>query len=181
VPVGYELLPTLLSLFAATGLSGLGLFLAGRGGRFGVAGWITGSLCAGIGACLMLWLAMEAMALRAELEWNLQAVGAAAAMAMVTASAALWLAFNLRRPAQRVAAAVALGAAFCATHQLGMAAATLVGTKAAPAGRLVIGSSHLDLVVCLAAVVVLLAIHSMLAARAAVASAREQLLRQLHA
>jgi NO-binding membrane sensor protein with MHYT domain len=52
------------------------------------------------------------------------------AIAVVAATAALWLAFHVRKLTHRIAAALVMGGAVCSMHYTGMAAATLVCTTA---------------------------------------------------
>lgn len=53
IPITYDLLLTVISLVAAIVISGASLYLAGKGGKFTVSGWLAGSFLAGLGVCVM--------------------------------------------------------------------------------------------------------------------------------
>ena len=55
-------------------------------------------------------------------------MAASIAIAVVAATAALWLAFNSQSLAKRLGAAVIMGAAVCSMHYVGMAAADFICT-----------------------------------------------------
>ena len=55
-------------------------------------------------------------------------MGVSLVIAIVAATAALWLAFNTSTAALRIAAALVMGAAVCAMHYTGMAAADFICT-----------------------------------------------------
>jgi NO-binding membrane sensor protein with MHYT domain len=125
VNVGYRPLETILSLLAAVLVSTLALgYMAARpfnSRRLWIAGPLTG-----LGVALMHYLGMVGMRFGGEFVWSDQTVALSIVIAIVAATAALWLAFHTGKPAHRVAAALLMGAAVCAMHYTGMAAATLV-------------------------------------------------------
>ncbi|MCJ0761645.1 MHYT domain-containing protein [Variovorax terrae] len=166
VPVAYDLIPTAVSLVAAIVISGAALYLTGRGGRFGVPGWVAGSILAGLGVCVMHYLGMYAMNLRASMSWDVERIGLSVAIAVVAAAAALWLAFNLTTLRHRIMAAFVMGVAVCAMHYTGMSAVTLVCTAEAPASAWKIGGRDLDLMVFVTAAAVLLYIYWVVSGRA---------------
>jgi NO-binding membrane sensor protein with MHYT domain len=63
-------------------------------------------------------------------DWDWSVVGLSIAIAVVAASAALWLAFHARRRSHRTVAALVMGMAVCTMHYTGMAAASVVCTTA---------------------------------------------------
>lgn len=78
----------------------------------------------------MHYLGMYGMRFGGYFEWSLALVGLSLVIAVVAASAALWLAFHTHRRMYRVTASFVMGAAVCAMHYTGMAAATVVCTTA---------------------------------------------------
>lgn len=127
--VGYGLLGTLLSLIVAVGVSAFALGYMANGEfswrRLAVAGPI-----AGLGVSIMHFMGMGSMSFGGYLSWNWALVLLAVLIAVVAASAALWLAFHLRNTLHRLAAAFVMAAAVCTMHYTGMAAADVVCTTA---------------------------------------------------
>ena len=64
------------------------------------------------------------------IEWAYDVVGISLVIAIVAATAALWLAFNTSTVVLRMAAALVMGAAVCAMHYTGMSAAEFICTTA---------------------------------------------------
>ncbi len=126
VPIAYDLVLTVISLIAAIVISGIALYLTGHGGKFKVSGWISGSLLAGLGVCVMHYMGMYAMNLKAVMTLNPTTVGISIVIAIIAAAAALWLAFNLTKVSHRVAAALIMGLAVCSMHYVGMSAASMI-------------------------------------------------------
>lgn len=126
VPITYDLLLTVISLLAAIAISGIALYLAGKGGKFTLSGWLAGSLLAGVGVCVMHYMGMYAMHLSAIMTLDPGTVGLSVGIAIVAAAAALWLAFNLTRLSHRIVAAIIMGLAVCSMHYVGMSAASMV-------------------------------------------------------
>jgi NO-binding membrane sensor protein with MHYT domain len=144
VPVLYNLPLTVLSLVAAIVISGLALYLAG-GKRFNTKGWVMGSLLAGLGVCVMHYMGMFAMSLRATMSLDWGVVAGSAAIAIIAAASALWLAFNLTELTHQVVAAAVMGVAVCSMHYVGMTAATMVCTAPVAPDSLSFGGSNLGL------------------------------------
>jgi NO-binding membrane sensor protein with MHYT domain len=138
---------TLLSLVAAIVIAGIALVLAGGRGKFSTVGWLLGSLLAGAGVCVMHYMGMYAMNLRADMTLDLTTVAVSVVIAMTAAAAALWLAFHVVRNTHRVAAALVMGVAVCAMHYTGMSAAQFVcvASKQPPAWP--IGGDNLPILV----------------------------------
>lgn len=125
--ISYAVLPTVGSLILAILITGVGFRIAARDPRR-LSNLLMGGVVIGMGVVVMHYLGMAAMTLRALMEWDIWIVLASIAIAVVAATVALWLAFNVRTPAQRLAAALVMGTAVCAMHYTGMAAATLICT-----------------------------------------------------
>jgi len=122
VMVGYSKLETVVSLIAPVAVAWAALrFLAGGEMTF----WrlaITGTLT-GLGVCVMHYLGMYSMRFSGFFAWSAELLAASVAIAIVAASAALWLAFNKKTNVpKQVVAAMVMGVAVCAMHYTGMAA-----------------------------------------------------------
>jgi NO-binding membrane sensor protein with MHYT domain len=155
VNVSYEVIPTVASLIAAIGLSGLALYLTGGRGKFRVAGWLAGSLLAGLGVAGMHYIGMYAMNMRATMSLDIPTVALSVLIAIGAASAALWMAFNLSRWTYRLIAALVMGVAVCMMHYVGMTAATLICTSAEPTGFLTLRAWRMEFWVVLVSLGVL--------------------------
>jgi NO-binding membrane sensor protein with MHYT domain len=147
VRVVYDGVLTLLSLVAAIVIAGIALVLAGGRGKFSVPGWLFGSLIAGAGVCVMHYMGMYAMNLRADMNLDLTRVCASVAIAVTAAAAALWLAFHITKNSHRVAASLVMGLAVCAMHYTGMAAAQFICITSKPAPAWSIGGNNLPVLV----------------------------------
>jgi NO-binding membrane sensor protein with MHYT domain len=145
VPIAYDMVLTLVSLVAAIVISGLALYFAGGKGQFKAGGWIVGSLLAGVGVCVMHYMGMFSMNIRADMSLDVGIVAGSVAIAVAAAAAALWLAFNVKTFTHRCMAALVMGVAVCAMHYTGMSAASFVCTEAAPAVLWKISSLNLDI------------------------------------
>ena len=139
----YEGMLTVTSLVAAMVISGIALVLAGGRGRFSTRGWVIGSILAALGVCVMHYMGVYAMTLRAAVSLDWFVVSASVAIAAVAAAAALWLAFHARKGSHRMAASLAMAAAICAVHYTGMAAADFICIADAPRPLWSIGSYNL--------------------------------------
>jgi NO-binding membrane sensor protein with MHYT domain len=165
VLVAYEVLPTAVSLIAAIVISGLALYLAGRRGRFSIGGWMAGSVLAGLGVCVMHYMGMYAMNMRATMSWDFGLVGLSVVIAIAAATAALWLAFNLSHLSHQIGAAFVMGIAVCAMHYTGMSAVSLICTAKPPPGQWLVANSYLDIVVFATASLALVYIYWLLSGR----------------
>lgn len=125
--VGYRLLETMVSLVAAVVVSSLALGYVASGPTTWRRLLVAGPL-AGIGVAVMHYLGMYSMRFYGYFDWDALTVGISVLIAMVAATAALWLAFNTRKRWHRVAAAFVMAAAVCTMHYTGMAAASVICT-----------------------------------------------------
>jgi NO-binding membrane sensor protein with MHYT domain len=127
--VGYRMLEMVISLVAAVIVSALAIgYMAAQPfawNRLLVAGPL-----AGVGVAVMHYLGMYGMRFGGYFDWSWDIVGLSIVIAMVAATAALWLAFHVRSRAHRMAASVVMGVAVCTMHYTGMAAASVVCTTA---------------------------------------------------
>jgi NO-binding membrane sensor protein with MHYT domain len=138
---------TAISLAAAVLIATIALVLAGGRGRFSYTGWLVGSVLAGAGVCVMHYMGMYSMSLRADMTLEPVTVLVSIGIAMATAAAALWLAFHVVKNSHRIGAALVMGVAVCAVHYTGMSAAEFicVSSKQPPAWAL--GGDYLPVAV----------------------------------
>jgi methyl-accepting chemotaxis protein len=132
MPVQYDVALTVVSLVAAIVVTALALYTVTRWSglrSLGLAG-----LFAGIGVATMHYMGMAAMEMNATVSYDPLLFGASLVIAVVAATAALWLALNLQATWHKVAAAFVMGAAICGMHYTGMAAAIFAPTAGAPMG-----------------------------------------------
>lgn len=155
VPSGYALPETLLSLVAAVAGSALALGFVARAPhqvpRLLVAGFLLG-----MGVVAMHYLGMHGMRIDGYIRWDFGVVALSAVIAVVAATAALWLAFNVQGLAARGGASLVMGVAVCSMHYTGMGAAEFICTTAgalaaAPQGDGLLSASFLPNVVAVAA------------------------------
>ena len=123
----YSLLETVVSLVAAIVGTSLAFGYAARAPkdlpRIMLAGFLLG-----LGVVVMHYLGMYGLKINGYIQWDFVYVAASVAIAVVAATAALWLGFNSNSLTKRLAAAVVMGAAVCTMHYVGMAAADFICT-----------------------------------------------------
>jgi NO-binding membrane sensor protein with MHYT domain len=155
VATSYSMIETAVSLVAAVVATALALaFVARAPERFGrIAG--AGTLL-GIGVVVMHYLGMWGMKIGGFVVWDFGIVALSVLIAVVAATAAMWLAFNTRGAGLRAAAALVMGIAVCAMHYTGMHAAEFICTATdptlAPTGFGYVGAASLPFVVAFGAV-----------------------------
>ena len=132
VPVAYDPLLTFVSLVLAVVAPAIGLFIVGRsdGGPFNLP---LGGVLTGLGVALMHYTGMAAMIMPAKITYDTTLFAASLVIAVVAATVALWLAFNLRGNLQRFGSAIVMGVAVCGMHYTGMYAVQLQKTGEAVA------------------------------------------------
>jgi NO-binding membrane sensor protein with MHYT domain len=115
IPVVYDPFLTFLSLAFGILAPAVGLFIVGRsdGGPFNLP---LGGVLTGAGVALMHYTGMAAMIMPAKISYDPTLFWAANAIAIVAATVALWLAFNLRGNLQRFGSAFVMGIAVCGMH-----------------------------------------------------------------
>ncbi|HEY6240923.1 MAG TPA: MHYT domain-containing protein [Burkholderiales bacterium] len=130
VPVAYDPLLTFASFILAVAAPAVGLFIVGRsdGGPFNLP---IGGVLTGLGVALMHYTGMAAMIMPAKISYDITLFYASIVIAVVAATAALWLAFNLRGNLQRFGSAIVMGIAVCGMHYTGMYAVRMEHTKEA--------------------------------------------------
>jgi NO-binding membrane sensor protein with MHYT domain len=82
----------------------------------------------GMGVVVMHYLGMYGMRFGGVFRWDMGLVALSVAIAVVAATAALWLSFRSVSVLVRFAAALVMGVAVCAMHYTGVAAADIICT-----------------------------------------------------
>jgi NO-binding membrane sensor protein with MHYT domain len=121
MPVNYDPLITFASLAIAVIVVGAGLFFVASDQNSLVRLIISG-IITGLGVASMHYSGMYAMNMAASMTYDPTLFTISIIIALVAATAALWLAFNLDGNAKMLAAAVVMGIAVCGMHYVGMAA-----------------------------------------------------------
>jgi diguanylate cyclase (GGDEF)-like protein len=129
IAMGYDVQLTLASGLLAVGVSYAALWLVASG----TLGWrrlSVGGALLGLGIGGMHYVGMASMRMQPGIDYNPFGVASSLLLAMVAASAALWIAQRLRVErqrhllAKRLAASVAMGLAIAGMHYLGMASSS---------------------------------------------------------
>ena len=128
MPVTYDAFLTFASLIVGVAASAIGLFVVGRsdGGPLNLP---LGGAATGLGVAWMHYTGMAAMIMQAKITYDTTLFAASLVIAVVAATVALWLAFNLRGNWQRFGSAIVMGIAVCGMHYTGMLAVQMEHTK----------------------------------------------------
>jgi NO-binding membrane sensor protein with MHYT domain len=132
MPVAYDATLTLASLAMAIVASGIGLYVVGRG-EGSTAKLLISGVVTGLGVALMHYTGMAAMIMKATISYDDTLFYASLAIAVVAATVALWLAFNLRGNLQRFGSALVMGVAVCGMHYTAMVAVKMTPAAEAAA------------------------------------------------
>jgi NO-binding membrane sensor protein with MHYT domain len=116
---------TATSVIIAILVSGAGVFVVTRSEEVSVRRLLSAGAFTGLGITAMHYTGMEAIRVQAEVSYDQRITVLSGVIAIVAATAALWLATTVRRSWSVVAAAFAMGVAVCGMHYTGMAAVTL--------------------------------------------------------
>lgn len=119
--IGYDLGITLLSLVVAVVVVGLGIFILSKK-QDSILFLIVAGIVTGLGVACMHYAGMAAMVVAADISYDPTLFTASLIIAVVAATAALWLAFNLQGGLPTLGASVVMGIAVCGMHYTGMAA-----------------------------------------------------------
>jgi PAS domain S-box-containing protein len=122
LPVRYEAGFTVGSLLVAILVTGTALAIAGAG-KLTRPRLLLGGLFMGLGVAAMHYLGMMAMRMDATLEYNPGLFALSIAIAIVAATAALWLAFTVEAYWQKLLSAAVMAFAVSGMHFVGMDAA----------------------------------------------------------
>lgn len=129
VATSYSMLETGVSLVAAIAASSLALGFVARAPEQ-VPRLLGAGFLLGLGVVAMHYLGMFGLKFGGYIRWDFGVIGLSALIAVLAATAALWLAFNTRTLALRGAASLIMGVAVCAMHYTGMHAAEFICTTA---------------------------------------------------
>src|SRR5262245_45152153 len=133
IPVAYDPVLTIASLSVALLAPAIRLCLSRRSAARPPT-LPPGGVLTGLGVTLMHYTGMAAMIMPARISYDPTLFIASIVIAIVAATVALWLAFNLRGNLQRFGSAFVMGIAVCGMHYTGMYALRLEPTKEAVAG-----------------------------------------------
>ena len=162
----YALFETGVSLLAAVVGSAVALGFVARAPRQ-LTRLLGAGFLLGMGVVAMHYLGMSGMKIRGFIRWDVAIVALSALIAVLAATAALWLAFHTRGLGARFGAALVMGVAICAMHYTGMGAADFVCTVPdrgiAPRGPGLIGLDFLPSIVGFGAITItaLLVLHQL--------------------
>ncbi|MFD2261636.1 MHYT domain-containing protein [Lacibacterium aquatile] len=125
LPVDYHLSTTIVSFLLAVAFVAFGFALVADSGEKYKLSWprlLTAGPIVGLGVAAMHYTGMAALRLPGRLHYDTGLVIVSVLIAVVAATAALYLAFTLSKVAQKLAAAVVMAIAVCGMHYTGMAA-----------------------------------------------------------
>lgn len=123
----YSLIETGVSLLAAISATSFALAYVAKAPKK-LPRLLTAGFLLGMGVVLMHYLGMFGLKFGGYIQWNYALVGLSVLIALIAATAALWLVFNTPSLASRLAATFIMGVAVCAMHYTGMAAAEFICT-----------------------------------------------------
>lgn len=119
--VAYDPWLTFVSLLLAVFVVGVGIFLLSKK-KDSVLVLLAAGVITGLGVATMHYTGMKAMVIAADISYDPILFSASIVIAIVAATAALWLAFNTESTLQMLTASVVMGVAVCGMHYTGMAA-----------------------------------------------------------
>ncbi len=117
--VAYDPLLTFASLLLAVGVVGVGIYLLSLK-KDSIFMLLIAGVITGMGVATMHYTGMEAMVMAADMTYDTTLFVVSIVIALVAATAALWLAFNTESSFQMFAASVVMGLAVCGMHYTGM-------------------------------------------------------------
>ena len=136
--VGYDPLLTFVSLFVAVFMVAVGIFILSKK-QDSIIFLLAAGVITGAGVASMHYSGMAAMVVAADISYDPLLFSLSLAIAVVAATAALWLAFNLDGGLQIFGASVVMGIAVCGMHYTGMAAMIMT-----PNEELVVAGSGME-------------------------------------
>ena len=125
LPVGFAPGLTLFSLVVAIAFVAIGFHVVTMRETPSIARQLVAGVIVGSGVSVMHYSGMAAMVVPGLLTYNPWLVAASVAVAVVAATAALWLTLNLRNWWQRAVAAAVMGVAVCGMHYTAMAGTSI--------------------------------------------------------
>ena len=127
VASSYGLVETALSLIAVIVSTSTALIIVSKAPD-NILRILGGGLLLGLGVVVMHYLGMYGMKTAGYILWDANMIAVSVLIAVVAATAALWLAFNTSNFASRIAASVLMAGAVSAMHYTGMGAAEFICT-----------------------------------------------------
>jgi NO-binding membrane sensor protein with MHYT domain len=119
--IQYSVPETLISLFLAILVVGIGLFIVGYSDG-GPAPLLAGGVIIGFGVATMHYVGMNAMSMDDIVHYNMGLVAVSVLIAIVAGTAALWFGLRVRGIGSTIAASLVAGVAVTGMHYTGMAA-----------------------------------------------------------
>ena len=157
--MGYAAVETLLSMLAAIVATAFALAFVSKAPD-SAPRLLAAGVAMGLSICVMHYLGMYGMRFNGVFAWNWPLVALSVGIAIVAATAALWLAFRVKGLGGSVLAALVMAVAVCAMHYTGVAAADIVCTTtnrlAMPTGFAIVPASRLLFVVTFVAATLML-------------------------
>jgi NO-binding membrane sensor protein with MHYT domain len=118
--VAYDLPLTLGSLLVGVLFTGIGFFVACASSARNLSVLTLAGALMGSGVAAMHYMGMAGMRMPADAHYDTSIVALSVVIAIVASCVALWLAFNLTKTWQKLAAAFVMGAAVCGMHYTAM-------------------------------------------------------------
>lgn len=118
--VSYDALLTVVSLLVAIVFTGIGVLLVIRQPKMHFGRLASAGVIMGLGVAAMHYTGMAAMRVGAIAHHDPKIVAVSLVIAIVASSAALWIAFTLRKTWQKIISAFVMGVAVCGMHYTAM-------------------------------------------------------------
>lgn len=131
MPASYEVGRTCLSMLLAIAATGAGFAVVGLFSRSGPA-IVSAGVFMGLGIAAMHYTGMSALCVTAATWYEPSLVALSIVIAIVAATAALWMAFHLDQPWHLFVASMIAGFAVCGMHYTGMIALKIVPDPSLP-------------------------------------------------
>lgn len=128
IPVIYDVKLTLLSMVVAIVVTLISLSMVIRSSEMKIGKLAAAGTIMGLGVAAMHYTGMMAMKLDATMSYNQGIIVLSVAIAIIAATAALWIAFSIRGPWQKLASAFVMGMAVCGMHYTAMLGVTFAQT-----------------------------------------------------
>jgi len=123
--ISFDIGLTATSAFIAILVTGAGLYVVTRSDRVSLRRLVAAGTLTGLGITAMHYTGMMAVRVQADLSYDQRITVLSGIIAVVAATAALWLATTVRSGWAVAVSAAAMGLAVCGMHYTGMAAVTL--------------------------------------------------------
>ncbi len=125
--MGYDPLMTFASLLIAIVVVGAGIFILSKNPK-SIPILLISGIITGLGVASMHYAGMDAMIMAGDMSYDPTLFALSVVIAVVAATTALWLAFNLEKGIHMFMASIVMGVAVCGMHYTGMAGMTMTMT-----------------------------------------------------